>query len=111
MTDVFISYARSNATQAQQLAEALRGLGYGVWRDDALPAHRACAGVIDERLAAAKAVVVIWSADAMRSEWVQSEADTADRPQAGPACGRSTPASPDPSTASNAPTWPAGTAT
>ena len=77
MTDVFISYARSNATQAQQLAEALRGLGYGVWRDDALPAHRAYAEVIDERLAAAKAVVVIWSADAVRSEWVQSEAAAA----------------------------------
>ena len=77
MSDIFISYARSTAEQAQQVAEALRGLGYDVWRDDELPAHRAYAEVIEERLQAAKAVVVIWSAEAVRSEWVQSEADTA----------------------------------
>jgi adenylate cyclase len=77
MTDIFISYARSTATQAQAVAEALRALGYGVWRDDELPAHRAYAEVIQERLKAAKAVVVIWSGEAVRSEWVQSEADRA----------------------------------
>jgi adenylate cyclase len=72
MAHVFISYARSAEAKAQQVAEALRGLGYGVWRDDDLPAHRGYAQVIEERLEAAKAVVVIWSADAARSEWVQS---------------------------------------
>src|SRR5579872_2983415 len=77
MSDIFISYARSTEAQARQIGEALRGLGYDVWRDDELPAHRAYAEVIEERLQAAKAVVVIWSADAVKSEWVQSEADTA----------------------------------
>ncbi|HEY1415141.1 MAG TPA: TIR domain-containing protein, partial [Caulobacteraceae bacterium] len=77
MTDIFISYARSTAAQAQAVGEALRALGYGVWRDDELPAHRAYVEVIEERLAAAKVVVVIWSAEAVKSEWVQSEADTA----------------------------------
>src|SRR5258708_7101243 len=77
MSDIFISYARSTADQARAVAEALRGLGYGVWRDDELPAHRAYSEVIEERLEAAKAVVVIWSAEAVKSEWVQSEADTA----------------------------------
>ncbi len=55
----------------------LRGIGYRVWRDDELPAHRAYADVIEERLEAAKAVVVIWSADAIKSEWVRSEANRA----------------------------------
>jgi TolB-like protein len=77
MSDVFISYARSTEAQAKQLGEALRGLGYAVWRDDELPAHRAYADVIEERLGLAKAVVVIWSADALGSEWVRSEADRA----------------------------------
>ncbi|HXU99193.1 MAG TPA: TIR domain-containing protein, partial [Caulobacteraceae bacterium] len=77
MSDIFISYARSTAAKAQQVAEALRALGYGVWRDDELPAHRAFAEVIEERLKAAKAVVVVWSAEAAASEWVQSEADRA----------------------------------
>ena len=77
MTDIFISYARSTAPQAQQIAEALRALGYGVWRDDELPAHRAYAEVIEERLQAARAVVVIWSAEAAKSQWVFSEANRA----------------------------------
>ena len=77
MSDVFISYGRSTASQAQAVAEALRGLGYSVWRDDELPAHRAYAEVIEERLRAAKAVVVIWSAEAGKSQWVRAEADLA----------------------------------
>jgi len=77
MSDIFISYARSTADQAQAVAEALRGLGYGVWRDDEIPANRAYADVIAERLATAKAVVVIWSAEAVKSQWVRAEADVA----------------------------------
>ena len=77
MTDIFISYARSTAAQAQVVAEALRRLGYGVWRDDELPAHRAYAEVIEERLRAARAVVVVWSAEAVKSQWVRAEANLA----------------------------------
>jgi len=77
MSHVFISYARSTAKQAQQIAAVLRGLGHQVWLDDAIPAHRAYGDVIEERLREAKAVVVIWSAEAAKSEWVRSEADRA----------------------------------
>ena len=77
MSDIFISYARSTADQAQAVAEALRGLGYDVWRDDELPAHRDYSEVIEERLRAAKAVVVIWSTEAVKSQWVRAEADVA----------------------------------
>ncbi len=77
MSDIFISYARTTEAHAQRIADALRALGYGVWRDDELPAHRGYGDVIEERLAAAKAVLVIWSADAVKSEWVRSEANRA----------------------------------
>jgi TolB-like protein len=77
MSDVFISYARSTEKQALQVAEALRGQGYNIWRDDELPAHRAYTDVIEERLKAARAVVVIWSAEAAKSHWVRAEANTA----------------------------------
>src|SRR5438132_13833485 len=77
MSDVFISYARSAEGEAKRIAEALRALGYGVWRDDELPAHRDYAQVIEERLRAAKAVVVVWSAEAVKSQWVMAEADVA----------------------------------
>jgi adenylate cyclase len=77
MSEVFISYARSTEATAQAVVDALRALGYSVWRDDELPAHRAYSDVIEERLRAAKAVVVIWSAEAVKSQWVRSEADRA----------------------------------
>src|SRR5215212_940711 len=77
MSDVFVSYARPDEPQAKQVADALRADGYHVWRDDELPAHRAYGEVIEERLKGAKAVVVLWSAEAAKSQWVRAEADTA----------------------------------
>ena len=77
MSDVFISYASSSETQARQVGDALRALGHEVWRDDELPAHRPYSEVIEERLQAAGAVVVIWSAEAVKSQWVRAEADAA----------------------------------
>jgi adenylate cyclase len=77
MSDIFISYARPNEGQARVAGETLRKLGYRVWRDDELPAHRAYSEVIEERIKAAKAVLVLWSADAARSQWVRAEADAA----------------------------------
>jgi predicted ATPase len=77
MSDVFISYARGSQDQAHRIAEVLRALDYGVWLDDELPPHRDYSEVIEERLRAAKAVVVVWSAEAMKSQWVKAEADLA----------------------------------
>jgi adenylate cyclase len=77
LPDVFISYARSTEDEARQLSAALQSRGYDVWRDDQLPAHLAYGEVIEERLKSAKAVVVVWSLDALRSQWVRAEADAA----------------------------------
>jgi len=77
MSEVFISYAHSTAREARAAAEALRALGYSVWLDEDLPAHRAFTQAIEEELTKAKAALVIWSADAARSEWVLSEANRA----------------------------------
>ncbi len=77
MAEVFISYARPDEPQSKRIAEALRGMGYRVWRDDELPAHRVYADVIQERLSSASAVVVLWSAQAAKSQWVRAEADAA----------------------------------
>jgi adenylate cyclase len=77
MADIFVSYGRSTEAQAQLVADTLRSAGYTVWRDDELPAHRAYSDVIEERLRSAKAVVVLWSAEAAKSQWVRAEADIA----------------------------------
>ena len=77
MSDVFVSYARSTELQAKNIERALEAEGYSVWRDDEIPAHKPYAEVIEERLREAKAVLVIWSADAAKSQWVRAEADAA----------------------------------
>ena len=77
MSHVFISYARADEPLAGLIADELREAGFEVWRDDELPAHRAYAEVIEERIKGAKAVVVLWSAEAAKSQWVRAEADTA----------------------------------
>lgn len=77
MSDVFVSYARSTEPQAKQIAQALRAQGFSVWRDDEIPAHKPYAEVIEERLRASNAVLVVWSADAAKSQWVRAEADAA----------------------------------
>ena len=77
MSDVFISYARPNAAFARRVAEALRAEGLEVWWDDELPTHRAYYEVLEEKLRAATAVIVIWSKEAVDSQWVRAEADLA----------------------------------
>src|SRR5215471_12658758 len=77
MSEVFISYAHETEAYAKKVAGALRAAGFGVWYDEDLPAHRAFSEVIEERLRAAKAVIVIWSAEAVKSQWVRAEADIA----------------------------------
>ena len=77
MSDIFISYARPNEPFAKKAAEALRAAGYAVWRDDELPAHRAYSDVIEERIKSARAVLVLWSNEAVKSQWVRAEADAA----------------------------------
>jgi TolB-like protein len=77
MADVFISYAHTTSKQAQAAAATLRLAGHSVWLDDDLAAHREFTHAIEEQLNAAKAALVIWSADAAKSAWVLSEANRA----------------------------------
>lgn len=75
MADVFLSYARANFADAQKLAERLRAAGFTLWFDEDLPAHRTFSEVIEEQLENARSVVVIWSREAVASQWVRSEAN------------------------------------
>ena len=77
MADVFISYARPNVAIARMVARSLRATGHAVWFDEDLPASRAYADVISEKLDAADAVIVLWTAESSSSQWVRSEANRA----------------------------------
>lgn len=77
MVDVFISYSRRDKEKVGMLARMMAAEGYEVWWDEELPPHRSYGDVITEKIARAKAAVVVWSADSAQSEWVRAEADMA----------------------------------
>src|SRR6185437_8487591 len=77
MAEVFISYAREDEARALSAARAVIAAGYEAWWDSHLPVHRVYSKVIEENLAAAKAVLVLWSNDAVQSDWVRAEAEVA----------------------------------
>jgi tetratricopeptide (TPR) repeat protein len=70
---VFISYARANRPQAQQLAQALGGYGLRVWWDSDLATGDEFAAVIEAQLQGAGTVIVLWSAHSVRSAFVRDE--------------------------------------
>ena len=74
MADIFISYARADRETAQRLADALEHVGWSVWWDPQIPIGRHFEEVIEEQLALARCVVVLWSRHGVRSRWVRSEA-------------------------------------
>ena len=79
MAEIFISYARVDRERAQALAGALDREGWSTWWDRDIPPGRTFDEVIEEALTAAKCVIVLWSRDSVRSEWVKAEASDAAR--------------------------------
>ncbi|CAN5878301.1 hypothetical protein BH11PSE8_BH11PSE8_20160 [soil metagenome] len=77
LLDVFISYARSNRPVAQELADALEAQQLRVWWDSDLSAGSEFAEVIEDRLRDARVVLVLWSADSVRSAFVRDESSRA----------------------------------
>jgi TIR domain len=75
MHDVFISYARHDAEIAEALANILTSAGLVVWLDrHSIRSGEAFDKEIEEGIAAAAAVVVVWSKNAIGSHWVRAEA-------------------------------------
>ena len=74
---VFISYARADRPRVKPIADALTAAGYEVWWDVLIEGGAAFARLIAERLQAADAVIVVWSATSVVSDWVRDEADHA----------------------------------
>ncbi len=74
MADIFISYASADRERARLLADALTKRGYVVWWDRTIPPGRVFDEVIQEAIQGARCMVVLWSADSTRSNWVKTEA-------------------------------------
>ena len=79
MPDIFISYSREDRAVAARFAEGLKRDGLDVWWDAALRAGETFDTVIEQALAQAKAVIVLWSPRSVQSRWVRAEATQADQ--------------------------------
>ena len=72
--NVFVSYARADRPRVAKLAAAIQARGYKLWWDDHLEGGAAFSRTIEDELGAADAVIVVWSAAAVASDWVRDEA-------------------------------------
>ena len=75
-TILFLSYARDDRARAEKLAAALRHHGFEVWWDALIEGGAQFASTISEALDKADAVLVLWSANSIESDWVRDEAAT-----------------------------------
>ncbi len=74
MADVFISYAREDKVRAEQVAHGLEAAGVDVFWDSEIPPGQTWADYIESKLSQCKAVIVLWSENSTRSQWVREEA-------------------------------------
>jgi formylglycine-generating enzyme required for sulfatase activity len=72
--EVFVSYAREDLARVRPLAEALESQGLAVWWDAGLRAGVQFDEEIEQAIAAARCVLVVWTGAAARSQWVRAEA-------------------------------------
>ncbi len=77
MADIFISYKSSDRPRAEKLREWFESVGWSVWIDREIDIGEGWETRLEQELFAARLVVVLWNADARRSEWVQREAQIA----------------------------------
>jgi hypothetical protein len=75
MHDIFISYAREDKPRAEQLLGMLSTQGWTVWWDAHIPGGKPFHDKIQEALTTARCVIVLWTTDSVKSDWVRDEAD------------------------------------
>lgn len=74
MADVFISYASADRPRAKEVADALAAQGFSVWWDRKIPTGEAFDEELERQVESARAIVVLWSPESVRSRWVKEEA-------------------------------------
>jgi tetratricopeptide (TPR) repeat protein/TolB-like protein len=74
VADIFLSYKREDRARADLIVAALRKSGRTVWWDEGLTPRQAWDATIEQEIAAAASVIVLWSTRSVASDWVRSEA-------------------------------------
>ncbi len=79
MSDIFLSYSNKDRAKAQIIAKALVAQGRSVWWDRVIPPGKTFDEIIEEEFDASKCVVVPWSKESVKSQWVRTEASEGNR--------------------------------
>jgi adenylate cyclase len=74
MADVFVSYARNDKARVAPLVAAIEAKGWSVWWDPDITPGQEFDDQIDAEIAAALAVLVVWTPASVVSRWVRGEA-------------------------------------
>ena len=77
MADIFISYSKADRDKVVMLAAYLESEGWTVWWDTNLAVGDTYRDEIMKQLAAARAVIVLWTQTSIRSDFVRAEAGRA----------------------------------
>jgi tetratricopeptide (TPR) repeat protein len=75
LTDVFLSYAREDRDRIKPMAKALEAAGLDLWWDVEIAAGQKFARVIDSAIKSARCIIVVWSQESVKSDWVYEEAE------------------------------------
>ena len=79
MADVFISYGSEDRLKASVLAKLFSNVGWDVWWDKEILGGKEWSPEILEEVRKARCVVVLWSRDSVKKEWVKKEAEEAEK--------------------------------
>ena len=73
MSDIFLSYASEDRERVRPLVERLEEHGWSVWWDRRIPPGKTWPQVVEEALESCRAMVAVWTAVSVESDWVAIE--------------------------------------
>jgi hypothetical protein len=74
MADIFLSYSSKDRDRAKAVVKALERQGWSIWWDTKIGIGKTWDDVLEEQIAASRAMVVLWSQASIKSRWVKNEA-------------------------------------
>lgn len=74
MSDIFVSYDRTDKERIRPIVNFLGIQGWSIWWDTIIPPGKTFDQVIEEAIGAAKCILVVWSVHSVKSHWVKTEA-------------------------------------
>jgi len=79
VSDIFISYSSADRSRVRPLVDALTRRGWSVWWDRTILPGKNWDKVIEDEIASARCVIVLWSRNSIESDWVRTEAEEGKR--------------------------------